>query len=195
MHKAVFYDQDGIILKMIYDRESDLIHPPLNEAQISYAPHIFQLCKVTKKRQFKNIIISNQPNVGLGRMSKKVFTKITEHIRADFAMRKVPFDDFNYCLHHPYAEILKYKKRCFCRKPKPGLFLQAAKKNQIDLSLSWVIGDGAGDIIAGHTAGCRTILLGNPLESEYLRVLQVHLKGIKPDYIVKNLNEAIEIIK
>ena len=74
-----------------------------------------------------------------------------------------------------------------------GLFLQAAKEMDIDLSLSWMIGDGIFDIVAGHNAGCKTILIANNVQTGHLKTIEEKLGNIKPDFIVKNLDEVRKI--
>ena len=73
-------------------------------------------------------------------------------------------DAIYYCPHHPHkgyeGERPELKFDCECRKPKPGMLIQAAKDFNIDLSQSWMIGDGENDIIAGRAAGCKTVLIG-----------------------------------
>ena len=73
-----------------------------------------------------------------------------------------------YCPHYPDGKIQKYKIECDCRKPKPGLILQAAREHDIDLSNSWMIGDILNDVEAGNRAGCKTILLDNGNETEWI---------------------------
>ena len=104
------------------------------------------------------------------------------------------FDDQYYCLHHPYALIPKYKKKCQCRKPGIDLIKQAQKKYNIDLKKSWFIGDATFDVIAGKTAGCKTILVANVEESAYLKEFEKRLGNVRPDYVVKNLGEALSLI-
>ena len=106
----------------------------------------------------------------------------------------IKLDGEYYCYHHPHAELSKFKMECTCRKPLPGLFLQAAKDHELDLSESWMIGDSAQDIVAGHTASCRTILIANIHEAGYLHLLEEHMQGTKPDFIVKKIPEAIPIL-
>ena len=78
------------------------------------------------------------------------------------------------------------------RKPKPGMLLQAAKDHDIDLSKSWMIGDGINDIQAGQAAGCRTILIGR-LKCDLCRIMED--EGAKPDFITPNLFKASLIIE
>jgi histidinol phosphatase-like enzyme len=66
------------------------------------------------------------------------------------------------CHHHPDGAVRGLSGDCDCRKPKPGLLIQAAEANDIDLAASWMIGDTDADVLAGQAAGCRTILLETP---------------------------------
>jgi D-glycero-D-manno-heptose 1,7-bisphosphate phosphatase len=100
-------------------------------------------------------------------------------------------DDEYYCFHHPEATDEKLRTRCECRKPRPGLLLQAAKDMNIDLSQSWMIGDGVTDIKAGKTAGCRAILLGK-MKCELCQLMDE--QEVRPDFIATNLLEACQII-
>jgi D,D-heptose 1,7-bisphosphate phosphatase len=152
------------------------------------------LLQYTQKLGYKNFIVSNQPAIGLGKITMDIFQNITEAMIAQLSKQGITIDGQYYCFHHSFATIEKYRKDCDCRKPKPGLLLQAAKEHTIDLKRSWMIGDGINDILAGHAAGCKTILLGNNLESEYLRLLEKELQGVKPDAIVKKLTDVPAII-
>lgn len=195
MNKAIFYDRDGVIVKMVYDLENDLIRTVKNSSEIDFVPGIFDLLKYTKTLGYKNIIVSNQPDIGIKKISEKNFNNIKEVLSQKLKKEGSTIVAEYYCFHHPFASIEKYKQVCDCRKPKPGLFFKAAQEHNIDLSKSWMIGDGVNDILAEKAAGCKTILLANLEESEYLRILEEKLHGIKPDYIVRRLQDIIKIIK
>ena len=96
-----------------------------------------------------------------------------------------------YCLHHPAAARRAYRKRCTCRKPKPGLLLQAATERRLDLSGSFMVGDGLTDVQAGQHAGCRTILVGH-ISSLLTRLMQ--RKQLFPACVAENFQEAVEHI-
>ena len=78
------------------------------------------------------------------------------------ASEGVRFDDFRLCLHHPAGVVPELTGSCDCRKPAPGMLFEAANTLGLDLSRSWMIGDTDSDVIAGRSAGCRTILVENP---------------------------------
>jgi D-glycero-D-manno-heptose 1,7-bisphosphate phosphatase len=96
-----------------------------------------------------------------------------------------------YCFHHPEAKIEKLKANCECRKPKPGLLLQAAKEMDIDLPQSWMIGDGLTDVKAGKGAGCGTILVGR-MKCELCHLMDE--LDARPDAVCPDLLKAAKVI-
>lgn len=194
MNQAVFYDRDGIIVQMVFDTENGTIDTVSKKEQVEFVPGIIELIKYTGKMGYKNIVISNQPRIGLKKIDKKRFFEIADFIDKKLRENNARIDYTYYCFHHPYAKVDEYRKTCDCRKPGAGLFFQANKDFEVVLKNSWMIGDGVNDILAGHRAGCKTILVGNLAESEYLRILERQLKGIKPDFIVKKVIDIKNII-
>lgn len=195
MNKTFFLDRDGVIIKMVYDLKYDYIHTAFVPEEVEFNFGIIELLKKTQALGYKNIVVSNQPDIGFGKISEKNFRQICSKINTELKKENIVFDGEYYCFHHPFADLEPYRKECECRKPKKGMLLKAAKDHQIDLSKSWIIGDGVNDIIAGKSAGCKTILIANLLETEYLRIIEEKLEETKPDYIIKNLKEALNIIK
>ncbi len=194
MNKACFFDRDGIVNEMIFNKENGVITTPLNQNQIALVPGIAQLLQATKKLGFLNILISNQANIGLGRMDLKTHKLIQQTINEKLKQENIFFDKEYFCFHHPYAKLEEYRKECNCRKPKIGMLLQAQKDFDIDMKNSWMIGDGVFDVIAGHAAGCKTILVTNVNETGYLKIIEEKLENIKPDFMVKNIKAIEKII-
>lgn len=193
-NKAIFLDRDGIVIKMHYDIKFGTIDTPLSTKQIEFVPGIFEFLHKAKKLGFLLVLISNQPAVGIKKINIQTYKKMKDYITKTLQNHGITFDGEYYCLHHPYASLVKYKKDCTCRKPKTGFFMEAIKDHDIDLNQSWMIGDGVYDVIAGYNAGCKTILVGNIVEGEYLNILEKKLDGIKPDYLVKHISEAENLI-
>ena len=193
--KALFLDRDGIINELYYDPEYGVIESPLNPTQVRLLFGIVPLLKAVKKLGYLLIIVSNQPNVALGKTSESNFDRIAKKIIGLLKKEGVVIDGEYYCFHHPFAKVKKFRKKCDCRKPEPALFLKAAKDHSIDLNSSWMVGDGVSDIIAGKTAGCKTILLANIDATENLRIIEQQLGNSKPDYIIKRLTNAVPIIE
>lgn len=194
MKRAIFLDRDGIINELCYDQEKGIIEGPLVPQQVRLVFGITKLLKSIKKLGYLLIIISNQPNLALKKINKENFNLVSGRIINLLKKEDVLIDGQYYCLHHPFAKVAEYRKKCECRKPGIGLFLQAIKEFKIDVESSWMIGDGVMDIIAGKKAGCKTILLANIESSDNLSILEKQLKGIKPDFVIKKLPEAIKII-
>ena len=100
-----------------------------------------------------------------GEVSFKELNEIHNKMETLLGLHGAYLDGIYYCPHHPHkgydGEIEKLKIECECRKPKPGMLLQAARDFNIDLSQSWMIGDSENDILAGIAAGCKTGLIGN----------------------------------
>jgi len=196
MNKACFFDRDGIINEMVFDKENDLIRTPLNTSEVIIDYAITSTIKETKKLGYLNILISNQPNIGLERMTESMFKNITFTVKAKLKEEGVVLDAEYYCFHHPFSKLKKFRVDCNCRKPKTGLFIKAAKELNIDLKKSWVIGDGIYDVIAGKELGCKTILVSNAaIETGYYSKIIERLANQLPDFIVKNNREVLEIIK
>src|SRR5439155_23227345 len=110
-------------------------------------------------------------------------------LRGLLAESAVPLDGFYYCPHHPEGGEQGYAIDCDCRKPRPGLILQAAREHDLDLPRSWVVGDILNDIEAGGRAGCRTVLVDYGNETEWLLT-----PGRLPHHFANDLIEAALII-
>lgn len=195
MKKAVFLDRDGVINELIFYAEQGVIDIPMNPSQIKLIHGISELLKYAKESDFIIVVCSNQSGVGLGKVTLENLNRITEEINSKLKSKGVTIDNFYYCMHHPYAKLRNFKAKCKCRKPEIGLFLKAEKELDIDLSKSWMVGDGIDDVKAGQKAGCRTILLANIKSTENLRIIEEQLGPVKPDFIVKKLPQVLEIIK
>lgn len=194
MKKAVFFDRDGIIVKLIYNPDERRVETVKEPNQIEFMEGIAGLLKYTHEKGFLNIIASNQAGVGLKKISKEKFGLVREEMTNKLAERGGVVDGQYYCFHFPTALIDEYKKDCDCRKPKPGMILEAAAELGIGLAESWMIGDGINDVIAGRAAGCKTILLENNEGLEYARPLSNEF-NIVPDYVVRKLDEIKDIIR
>jgi len=188
---TVFLDRDGVINKMVYNKEFGLIDSPCNPDEFELIPESGKVINQLNEMGWLTIVISNQPGIAKGKYTEKTLGEITNKMKADLSSFGARLDDIYYCLHHPQSILKKYKKDCECRKPKPGLLKKAAEKWGISLSNSYFIGDGISDIIAGKLAGTKTILLAN----KKLYVLKyLEEKRVEPDFIVDNLYDALQII-
>jgi D-glycero-D-manno-heptose 1,7-bisphosphate phosphatase len=189
--KAVFLDRDGVINKLIYHHEHGIIDSPFTVEQFSLINGVGAAIKKLREHDYKVILASNQPGIAKESLSRKVFKDIRKRMTSLLAVAGTRLDGEYYCLHHPEAVIPRLRTSCECRKPKPGLLLQAARELDIDLSQSWMVGDGITDIQAGKRAGCRTILIGR-MKCELCELMNRH--DAMPDFIAPNLKEAARYI-
>ena len=188
MDKAIFLDRDGVLIKDI--------HLLTSKNQIIFENQVFSALKLLKYVKFKLFVVSNQTVVARGMSSESEVEAINNFISEIISDKTgVQIDKFYFCPHHPNATIEKYRINCECRKPKPGMLYQAADEFNIDMSRSYMIGDRISDIIAGATAGCKTILLETGMHNEKPIESDAMDLTIKPDFTCSNLTEAIKIIK
>jgi D-glycero-D-manno-heptose 1,7-bisphosphate phosphatase len=109
---------------------------------------------------FKLFVVSNQPDAALNKALTKDTLLIAQHFREMLQVAGVQISEFFYCFHHPKAEK-KEDQDCLCRKPKAFFAFEAARKFDLDLEKSWMIGDQDSDIEFGQNAGCKTVLVLN----------------------------------
>jgi D-glycero-D-manno-heptose 1,7-bisphosphate phosphatase len=185
-------DRDGVINEMIYHQEMGIIDSPFIVEQFRLLPQVAEAISLVNQMGFKAVVVSNQPGIARGNFSQETLARIDAKMKGELAAGGAFLDAIYYCRHHPQGSNGNYRRECDCRKPKPGLLLQAAREGDIDLTKSFMIGDGLTDIQAGHSAGCKTILLGR-MKCELCRLMQD--KDINPDLIVPNLLEAVKRIQ
>ena len=192
MKKAVFLDRDGVINEIVYHKEMGILDSPANADEIKLFEDVGKALNLLKDLGFLTVIVSNQPGIAKNKFDLTGFKKMKEKLRDELQKQGTNIDFEYYCLHHPYGENPEYTKVCECRKPKPGMLKQAANEHEIDLSESWMIGDGITDIQAGTAAGCKTILIGRP-KCDLCKLMED--EKVKPDFIAPNLYKASLIIK
>lgn len=181
MHKAVFLDKDGTIIKDIpYNIDPD---------KIALFEDVPEGLKLLKDLGFKLVIVTNQSGIAYGYFEEKAIEGVKQKIQSLLNDFHIAIDGFYYCPHHEKGIIPAYTIACNCRKPEAGLLIQAAAELHIDLSQSWMIGDILNDIEAGNKAGCKTILIDNGGETEWLIT-----KERTPRYTVKSFLEAATVI-
>ena len=155
--KAIFLDRDGTINRYVgFLRKID---------EFELIEGVSQAISLINQSAFLTVVVTNQPVIARGEVTEDELTEIHHKMETLLGKDGAYIDDLYYCPHHPHkgyeGEIESLKIDCECRKPKPGMLLQAAKDHHIDLSASWMIGDSENDILAGKAAGCKTALIGN----------------------------------
>lgn len=155
--KAIFFDRDGTINKYVgFLRDID---------DFELIDGVAQAIKRINDSGYLAIVVTNQPVIARGEVTFGELQEIHNKMETLLGFQGAYLDGIYFCPHHPHkgyeGEIPQLKIDCECRKPKPGMLLEAAKDFNIELSESWMIGDGENDIKAGITADCRTALIGN----------------------------------
>lgn len=181
MKKAVFIDKDGTLIKNIPWN--------VNTQLIEFEENAIASLQLLQESGYQLVLISNQPGIALGYFTEDAVIQVFKYLEDTLCQRGVELNEFYYCPHDAQGIHQPYAKTCYCRKPMPGMLLQAAMELDIDLERSWMIGDILHDAEAGNRAGCKTILLNNGNETEW------ELTAIRqPSYICRNWKDATGII-
>ena len=156
-HKALFLDRDGVL-----NQEKNYV---FRISDFEFNKNIFQLCSYFSELDYKIIIVTNQAGIARGYYSIDDFNKLTTWMLQQFKKNSIIIDDIYYCPHHP-----KFTGICNCRKPEPGLILEAKNKHNLNLYKSILIGDKQSDIQAGRNAGILNNILIKPnsINVEYI---------------------------
>jgi D-glycero-D-manno-heptose 1,7-bisphosphate phosphatase len=154
--RAVFLDRDGTINKYVgFLRDIDDFELEEGAAQA---------VKLINGSGSLAIVATNQPVIARGEVTFGELSEIHNKMETLLGRDGAYLDGIYFCPHHPHkgyeGEIPELKFDCECSKPKAGMLLKAAEELNIDLSRSWMVGDGENDILAGKAAGCRTALIG-----------------------------------
>lgn len=143
--RALFLDRDGVI-------NVDRGYVSTQE-QFELVEGIVDLCRHAVGLGYLNIVITNQAGIGRGFYTEADFLALTEWMYAAFRERGSPIAKVYYCPFHPEFGVGEYRRESDCRKPAPGMILQAAREFDIDLRRSLLVGDKESDIMAGVAAG------------------------------------------
>ena len=188
--RAIFLDRDGTINELVYDSNHGIFDSPLNPEQLKVKPDAAYFVREVKTLGYKIIIVTNQPGIAKGTLSLENLKEINRRLLEAVGIDNI--DDVYVCPHHPTGylnEISEYVRECDCRKPEPGMILKAAERHNVDVSRSWMIGDGVADVQAGTAAGCKTMLVANIKVEHLARFLK---NSIEPNVIVPTLRKALQ---
>lgn len=169
---AIFLDRDGVINKEV----NYLSNPD----DFEFIPGSIEALKMLKNKGYFLIIITNQAGIARGYFTEEDLHRIHEKMNQILLENNIILDDIFYCPHHP--DLTGF---CGCRKPKPGMILEAQKRYNLDLVNSFMVGDTLNDVKTGLAANCRTVLVLTGYGSEE----QKNIDLIKPDFIYENLLE------
>lgn len=168
MYQAVFLDRDGVLNRAIVRKGRP--YPPTSLAELKILPGVIEACTSLQEAGFLLIAVTNQPDVARGTHRREVVEAINQELR-----KRLPLDDIRLCYHDDVDH-------CSCRKPEPGLLLEAARDWEIDLSASFMVGDRWKDIEAGRRARCKTVFVDHGYTER---------EPDNPDHRVGSLVEAV----
>jgi D-glycero-D-manno-heptose 1,7-bisphosphate phosphatase len=166
--RAVFLDRDGVLNEAVV--VDGLPYPPADSDGPTVLPGVREACEALREAGFRLIVVTNQPDIGRGTRRAEDVTRINERLRLDLGL-----DDVLMCPHDD-------ADGCDCRKPRPGMLLEAAERWDIDLSKSFTVGDRSKDVEAGRSAGTRTVFINRDYAEP---------PPEEPDLIVSELRECI----
>lgn len=179
---AIFLDRDGTL---IHDRK--LIK---NKSDVRLLPGASASIKKFHDLGFDVFVITNQGAVARGYITEEDVKFVHCIIQSRLKKKSTFINSFYYCPHHPTeAKIKKFSVVCECRKPEIGQVLKAAKENGLDLHNSYFVGDMTSDILTGLNAKMKTILVKTGHSGQDNRY------EVTPDFVVKNLSDAVSLIK
>ena len=171
MNRAVFLDRDGVINHVVL--RDGRPYPPPSVDDLEFLPGVGQAIEELRGAGFRMVVVTNQPDVATGLQQREVVEAIHRRIEDAFGIK-----DFKVCYHVDQDD-------CSCRKPKPGMLVEAAHEWSLDLEQSFVVGDRWRDVDAGKAAGCRTILIQSGYSERAAE---------NPDAVVYSLLEASRLI-
>jgi histidinol-phosphate phosphatase family protein len=178
--QVVFLDKDGTLI--------DDVPYNVDPRRIRFAPGARTALERFADAGLGVAIVTNQSGVARGYFSERDLEAVEAHLAAELRAYGVPLLGFYACPHLPGGRP-PYGIECDCRKPEPGLVLQAARELDVDPSSCWLVGDTWMDVAAGRVAGCRTILVGPERH-----LIDSFPDGVTPDHAVPDLGAASAII-
>ncbi len=181
---GVFLDRDGVLNELVLDRVSGRPESPLRVADVRLVPGAAAAAAQMQRLGFALVCVSNQPAAAKGRVSTAELLAVHERVMELLRAEGVRIAASRLCLHHEQGVVPALTGPCECRKPAPGMLVEAASALLIDLRISWMVGDTDADIVAGKAAGCMTALI------EYPGSVHKRLQAVSPDLIADSLTDV-----
>ena len=166
---AVFLDRDGVL-----NVDHHYVHQP---ERFEWIPGAMEAVRWLNQQGYLVIVVTNQSGVARGYFPESSVHDLHAWVDRQLASQEAHVDAYYYCPHHPEGSVPEYTKTCNCRKPAPGMILQALSEWSVDISRSYLVGDSPRDVEAAESAGIRGYLFtgGNLLDT--MRTLVADLGG------------------
>jgi D-glycero-D-manno-heptose 1,7-bisphosphate phosphatase len=181
---AVFLDRDGTLIEEV--------GYPSRWNQIRIFPKSFEAVRLLNEAGYSTVVVTNQSGVGRGYLTEAELKVLHTRIAEAFAVHHAKIEAFYYCPHHPRSADSRYRIDCLCRKPAPGLALQAAADLDLDLARSYMIGDKIDDLMFARAIGAAPILVLTGYGAESQKKLND--LEIPPAAVAADLRDAVDWI-
>ncbi len=158
--RAIFLDRDGVINELRPDPTTGLAEGPISVKDVSLTNDAIDAIKRLRFEGYFLVGVTNQPAAAKGTIGLAEQDAIHGLVTTLLKSNDASLDDWRICPHHPDGVVAELTMDCDCRKPRPGMLIDAAREHNLDLGESWIIGDSDSDIEAGIAAGTRTVLIG-----------------------------------
>lgn len=185
---ATFLDRDGVLNELVADPIGGAPESPLSVEDVRLVSGVAAAASALARLGFVLVCVSNQPAAAKGRVSVAQLLAVHDRVLALLREQGVELAGSRLCLHHEHGVVPELSGPCDCRKPAPGMLLDAARSFGIDPRVSWMVGDTDADITAGKAAGCMTLLIRQP-DSVHKR-----LQAVEPDLIADTLADGVAAI-
>jgi D-glycero-D-manno-heptose 1,7-bisphosphate phosphatase len=185
---AVFIDRDGVLNELVPDQVSGSPESPLWPDQVRLVPGAAPAAARLGVAGYALVGVTNQPAAAKDMVPVGQLEQVHRRVLELLADEGVEFDAWRICLHHPDGVVPELSGPCECRKPAPGMLLDAGRRLGVDMGRSWMVGDTDVDVQAGRAAGCRTVLIAHP-ESAHKRAATS-----SPDARATDLGDASVLI-
>jgi D-glycero-D-manno-heptose 1,7-bisphosphate phosphatase len=178
---ALFLDRDGTLVEPY--------HYPSHPEHLRLYPTVGPELRRLQQAGFCLVVVTNQAGLARGYFSDADLQRLHVHLVGALARWGVRLDAIYHCPHHPDGAVPALAVRCACRKPRPGMLLQAAADLDVDLRRSWLVGDILDDVEAGARAGCQTVLVDLTTEQRPAHPLRW------PAYVARDSAHALRIVR
>lgn len=182
LRPAIFLDRDGVVIEGVHYLSSP--------RQVQLIPGTAEAIASLNRAGWPVVIVTNQSGVARGLFPAETVHAVHRHISELLLEHGARIDAYYFCPHHESGDVPEFRLDCECRKPKPGMLLQAAAEHGLDLANSWMIGDRESDLQAGVAAGTRTILVRTGFGST-TDITSLDRFALNLELVAKDLADAV----